>query len=61
MKAIFDCQGNDSELKFRDGSPIDVLYRLNPDTYDSDDVGPMFRIRFEDGYETDSFEDEIVI
>lgn len=32
---------------------------LDPKRFDFEDVGPMFRIRFSDGVETDAFGDEL--
>jgi hypothetical protein len=49
----------DSELKPRNGQPVEVLGTPDPSTYDAEETGPMFRIRFPDGFETDAFEDEI--
>ena len=52
MKKIFDAHGNDSE-------EVEVIRELTDDECDKAEVGKMFRIRFDDGYETDAFEDEL--
>lgn len=55
----FNSHGADSELTRRDGESIELLGKLDPSDYDECETGPMFHIRFEDGFETDAFEDEI--
>lgn len=59
MKFMFDSHGGDSKLNARTGQLVAVLRALTPQEADINDVGPMFRIRFEDGYETDAFADEL--
>jgi len=56
-KSIFVCCG-DSEWNSRNGQAAEILRQLTPDKVD-DEVGPMFRIRFSDGVETDAFLDEL--
>ncbi len=57
----FDSHGADSELMHRDGQRIEVVGKLSPSEYDEAETGPMYRIRFADGFSTDAFADEIVI
>lgn len=61
MKLIFDTHGGDSELNCRSGQTVTVLRALTEDEADIADVGKMYRIRFEDGYETDAFADELML
>lgn len=60
MKFIFDTHGGDSQLNWRTGQTVVMLRELTEKEADIADVGRMFRIRFEDGFETDAFEDELV-
>lgn len=46
-------------LDHRTGQAVEILRPLTSDEADLDEVGPMFRIRFSDGYETDAFEEEL--
>lgn len=48
------------ELIAHDGQKVSVLRPLTADEADLFDVGPMYKIRFGDGYETDAFGDELV-
>lgn len=57
--AIFDTHGGDSKLNSRSGSTVEVLRPLTEQEVDLVETGPMFKIRFADGYETDAFEDEL--
>ena len=59
MKFLFDSHGGDSQLNARTGQTVEVLRKLTEQEADISDVGSMFRIRFEDGYETDAFADEL--
>lgn len=59
MKFVFDTHGGDSGLNSRTGQKVVVLRELTEREADIADVGKMFRIRFEDGYETDAFADEL--
>jgi hypothetical protein len=43
----------------RSGEVVDVMRPLTADEVDLDEVGPMFRVRFADGVETDVFSDEL--
>ena len=58
-KKIFDTHGGDSQLNDRTGQTVTVIRPLTRTEADITDVGPMFKVRFEDGYETDAFEDEL--
>ena len=59
MKYIFDTHGADSELNCRSGQIVDVIRPLTEKEADIEEVGPMFRIEFADGFQTDAFEDEL--
>lgn len=59
MKKIFDTHGGDSELNCRSGQTVDVIRLLTKEEADLNETGPMYRIRFLDGYETDAFADEL--
>lgn len=56
-KSVFVSCG-DREWNGRTGETAEILHRLTADKVD-DEVGPMFRIRFADGVETDAFLDEL--
>lgn len=58
-KYIFDSHGADSELNSRSGELVKIIRPLTKDEVDIDDVGPMFKVRFSDGFEADVFEDEL--
>lgn len=60
MKKNFDTHGGDSKLNERSGQLVEVVRPLTEEEADLFDVGPMYRIRFPDGFETDAFEDELV-
>lgn len=49
---------NDAELWHRTRQQVTVLRRLGLDEAD-EEVGPMYRVRFQDGFEGDVFEDEL--
>ncbi len=61
MRFMFDSHGGDSLLNARTGQLVEVLRALTEREADLDDVGPMFHVRFEDGYETDAFADELTL
>lgn len=58
-KKVFDTHGGDTQLNDRSGQVVEVIRPLTGKEVDLADVGPMFKVRFEDGYETDAFEDEL--
>lgn len=58
VKAIFDTHGGDSTWNSRSGEIVEVLRHLTKDEVDPE-VGPMYKIRFSDGTETDAFGDEL--
>lgn len=60
-KAIFDTHGADSTWNYRTGETCEVIRSLTEQEADISDVGPMFRIRFSDGVETDACEDELTL
>ncbi|WIB65705.1 hypothetical protein [Curtobacterium sp. MCBD17_040] len=53
--------GNTSEtdLDGRHGQRVHVIGPLDESEYDVEEVGPMFRVRFDDGHEADVFSDEL--
>ena len=57
--AIFDTHGGDSKVNSRIGERVEVIRSLTEKEADLLDVGPMYRIKFQDGTETDAFEDEL--
>ena len=57
---IFDTHGGDSTWNERSGSRCVVVRELTRKECDIEDVGPMYRVRFEDGVETDAFIDELM-
>lgn len=59
IEARFDTHGQDSTLRARDWSFCYVIRALTEAEADIADVGPMYRVRFLDGEETDAFADEI--
>ncbi len=61
MKFLFDSHGGDSELNARTGQRVMVLRALTEQEADIFDDGKMFHIRFEDGFETDAFADELTL
>lgn len=50
---------NDSKLNDRSGQIVEVMHELMEGECDRADVGPMFHVKFADGYETDAFIDEL--
>lgn len=50
----------DSELKDRSYNIVEIIRQLTNDECDITDVGYMYKIKFEDGFITDAFEDELV-
>lgn len=58
-KMIFDTHGGDSNLNDRTGQTVEVISTLTAREADIDDVGTMYRVRFDDGFETDVFADEL--
>lgn len=51
--------GTEEALQGRDGELVEVLGPVDEKEHDRADVGDMFEIRFEDGYETVVFDDEL--
>jgi hypothetical protein len=43
----------------RVGQAATVLGPVDPDTYDADECGPMWHVRFEDGTEIEAWPEEI--
>lgn len=59
MTYHFDTHGMDSFWKSRDGSTCTIVRPITSQEADIEDVGNMYRVRFNDGVETDAFEDEL--
>jgi len=55
----FNTHDGDSALNDRSGEHITVIDSVNPCDYDYEEIGWMYRVRFDDGFEVDAFEDEI--
>ena len=51
--------GGYSELERRDGMKVEVLRKLDGSECDEEETGPMYKVRFEDGFESDVFADEL--
>ena len=58
-RCIFDTRGGDTELNDRSGETVTVIRALTEEEADLEDVGPMYKIEFSDGFRTDAFEDEL--
>lgn len=56
---IFDTHGGCEELNDRSGSTVLVFRALTEKEIDIADVGPMYEVKFPDGYKCDVFEDEL--
>ena len=59
IRVTFDTHWNDTRLNARSGQTVTVLRPLTVDEADLYDVGPMFRVRFDDGTVEDVFDDEL--
>lgn len=59
-KCIFDTFGSDSSLNVRSGQIVEIIRPLTEKEADLFLTGPMFHIRFADGFETDAFENELL-
>lgn len=59
MKKVFDTHGGDSKLNERSGQVVELVRPLTEKEADLAETGPMYRIRFPDGHETDAFDDEL--
>lgn len=60
MKSQYTYQGSADmypELHRRSDQPVTVLHRIG--NVDESEVGPMYRVRFPDGYQHDAFESEL--
>lgn len=51
----------DSNLKERNFSEVRILRELTADETDTDDVGTMYKIKFNDGFITDAYDDELFL
>lgn len=49
----------DTELLKYNGTKVNVISALTGSECDIEDVGNMYKVKFEDGYERDVFEDEL--
>ena len=61
MRAIFNTHGADSELNCKSGQEVEVIRPLTVAECDVDDVGMMYKVRFDDGTEIDAFADELFL
>ncbi len=61
MKFVFDSHGKSSKLNARTGQTVEVLWAWVTDEADADNVSDSFHIRFEDGFETDAYADELTL
>ena len=59
-KKIFDTHGLDTTLNERSGQIVNIIRPLTESEADLIETGPMYHIRFPDGYETDAFKDELL-
>ena len=57
VKYIFST--TDTELNKYNGTCVEILKPLTERECDIADVGNMYKVKFEDGYERDVFEDEL--
>lgn len=55
----FNTHGGDSTLNHRSGQHITVIDVCDPCEYEYEEIGWMYRVRFDDGFEAEAFEDEI--
>lgn len=49
----------ESDLVKYNGTVVEVIRPLTEEECDVEEVGLMYRVRFYDGYERDTFEDEL--
>ena len=59
MRSLFDTKGHDSKLNARSGQEVEVIRQLGADEVDIPETGLMYSIRFDDGFCTDAFIDEL--
>lgn len=59
MKSRFETHGADTRFNGRSGHEVEVISEVPKCEFDYSEVGPMYRIRFNDGCETDAFLDEL--
>ncbi|MFE6967177.1 hypothetical protein ACFVAJ_18835 [Agromyces sp. NPDC057679] len=50
---------HDTSYRQYNGERVTVVSKLNPASYDADEVGPMYNIDFADGKPTEAFADEL--
>ena len=58
-RVVYNSHGADSELNIRNGMSVQVIGELDENEYDVEETGLMYRVRFDDGFETDVFSDEL--
>lgn len=51
-------EGIEADLAYRDNQMVEIIRPLTLDEADAE-VGPMFKVRFSDGFTADVFEDEL--
>lgn len=49
----------DAELWHHSKQCVKIIRKLSKDTYDEDEVGFMYNVKFDDGLKYDVFEDEL--
>ena len=52
-------ESKDAELWFRTGKCVDIVGVLREDLVDVEEVGYMYKVKFDDGFVGDVFDDEI--
>jgi hypothetical protein len=57
--ALFTSSTDTGTAGAHTGQRVTIVRPLGPDEADPTDVGPMYRVRAEDGVEFDAFEDEL--
>jgi hypothetical protein len=55
----YDMGNSEKELHAHAGQCPVSITPADENTYDREEVGPMFTITFEDGFKTDAFSDEL--
>lgn len=55
----YDLGNSEEGLHVHAGQEPVSIEEIDPATYDAEDVGPMFRLTFEDGFTCEAFGDEL--
>lgn len=56
---VDDPTTSEQDLHARSGQVVSVASEVDHGTYDFEDVGPIFNIVFDDGFEAQAFSDEL--